>query len=185
MSNPPFEPSHAITALRAPIFHQPDIKSHIIHALSLNAQVQAQASEGHFVQIGAGAYVHNRHAAEIIKAPRQADYVAYAELFKGAPYVWGGTGAMGLDCSGLVQMALFAVGRDCPRDADMQETSLGVSITSGALQRGDLIFWPGHVGIMADANTLLHANAFHMMTEKEPYAQAAARIGPPRIKKRL
>lgn len=188
LSDEAFEASHCVTALRAPVFNKPDIKSHIIHAFPLNAQVQQKAADGDFLQIGPGAYIHKRHLRALSELPEKADFVEFAEAYIGLPYVWGGTGDIGLDCSGLVQMALCAVGRDAPRDADMQEDQLGERLAideTENLRRGDLIFWPGHVGIMSDAKTLLHANAFHMKTEKEPYAEAVSRIGIPRRIKRL
>jgi hypothetical protein len=51
-------------------------------------------------------------------------------------------------------------------------TALG---DSAGLRRGDLVFWEGHVGIMRDTATLLHANAFHMAVTAEPLRDAAAR----------
>jgi cell wall-associated NlpC family hydrolase len=109
-----------------------------------------------------------------------ADFVAAAERFVGVPYLWGGKTRFGLDCSGLVQTALQAAGQLCPRDSDMQETELGHSLQSDdfleALERGDLLFWKGHVGIMTDGFMLLHANAHHMATVIEPVRGAVERI---------
>jgi len=103
-----------------------------------------------------------------------------AERFLGAPYLWGGKTVLGLDCSGLVQIALTASGLPCPRDSDLQEQALGRALTeterSSRLQRGDLIFWKEHVAIVRDGESLLHANAFHMAVAAEPIAQALARI---------
>jgi hypothetical protein len=103
------------------------------------------------------------------------DWVAEAERFLGLPYLWGGHSALGIDCSGLIQVARHAAGRDCPRDSDMQ-AALGAPAPATDLRRGDLVFWKGHVGVMLDAETLLHANAHHMAVAAEPLARAAARI---------
>lgn len=170
-----------VTALAAPIFQKPDIKSHIITALPMNSVVRPSGQDADFVQMDRG-YIHSQHISD--KAPYQ-DFVTAAEQFMGRPYIWGGTGGLGLDCSGLVQMALCASGLDAPRDADQQELHLGVDSGPGAYRRGDLIFWPGHVGIMQDSAQMLHANAFHMKTASEPLAAAIKRIGPPRRAKRL
>lgn len=109
---------------------------------------------------------------------KASDFVAEAEKFLGLPYLWGGNTGLGLDCSGLVQLALHAAGHECPRDSDQQRAALGEALPKGAtLQRGDLIFWVGHVGILQDGDTLLHANAHHMAVATEPLAGAIARIG--------
>lgn len=183
-----FDPSHKIIALRAPVFNKPDIKSHIVRALPLNSQVQVENEEGDFRQTGAGAYIHKRHLRPLSEIEECKDFVDFAAMYLGAPYVWGGTGVMGIDCSGLLQMALCAAGQDSPRDADMQESELGERLPiekSQSLERGDLVFWPGHIGIMWDANTLLHANAYYMKTVKEPYDEALSRMGTPRRIKRF
>ncbi len=108
------------------------------------------------------------------------DFVTVAERFVGTPYVWGGRTRLGLDCSGLVQTAMHAAGLDCPRDSDMQQAELGtrVEVRSdlGGLQRGDLVFWKGHVGVMTDPIMLLHANAYHMAVTAEPLTAAVERI---------
>ena len=107
------------------------------------------------------------------------DFVAVAERFIGVPYVWGGKTFRGLDCSGLIQTALQAASIACPRDTDMMEERLGHAVARDQIKRGDLVFWKGHVGVMRDAQTLLHANAFHMQVTSEPLDAAIARISTP------
>ena len=109
----------------------------------------------------------------------EKDFVEVAERFVGTPYLWGGKSSFGIDCSGLVQIALNAAGTGCPRDSDMQQDGLGRDIDpaqSNRVQRGDLIFWKGHVAIARDADTIVHANAHHMATAIENTADAIARI---------
>ena len=99
-----------------------------------------------------------------------------AERFLGVPYLWGGKTNLGLDCSGLVQVALTACGLPCPRDSDMQKQALGTTIDIAHARRGDLVFWKGHVAIVRDGANVIHANAFHMAVAVEPIATALARI---------
>jgi cell wall-associated NlpC family hydrolase len=128
--------------------------------------------------------VYAKHLAPI--DARAADWVASAEMFVGLPYLWGGKDSSAVDCSGLVQSALETAGVSAPRDADMQEASLGTDLPPGApLRRGDLLFWSGHVGIARNEGELLHANAFHMQTVIEPIDVAIARMGQPRTVRRL
>ncbi|TMK08244.1 MAG: NlpC/P60 family protein, partial [Alphaproteobacteria bacterium] len=121
-------------------------------------------------------YVPARHLVSIDN--RERDFVAVAERFLGAPYLWGGKTSLGLDCSGLLQVALGACGIASPRDSTVQEKALGqeLSIPHSELRRGDLVFWQRHVAIVRDAASLVHANAFHMAVAFEPIAQAIARI---------
>jgi cell wall-associated NlpC family hydrolase len=105
------------------------------------------------------------------------DPIAIAKSFLGKPYVWGGRGGAGIDCSGLIQRALAAIGVAAPRDSDMQQAALGTAIPEGAaLQAQDLIFFPGHVGIMADAQTLVHATRHYGKTVTEPLVDVIARV---------
>jgi cell wall-associated NlpC family hydrolase len=106
-----------------------------------------------------------------------SDFVAIAERFLGTPYLWGGKTSFGIDCSGIVQVALTACGIACPRDSIMQEQAFPRSSAPiEKFKRGDLVFWKGHVAIVRDEATLLHANAFHMEVALEPIAEAVARI---------
>jgi cell wall-associated NlpC family hydrolase len=119
------------------------------------------------------------HIPEVYLTPvktRQPDFVAVAERFVGTPYLWGGKTSLGLDCSGLVQVSLQAAGKPCSRDSDMQELALGKLSSLASLRRGDLVFWKGHVAIAIDPETLIHANAHHMMVAVEPSADALRRI---------
>jgi cell wall-associated NlpC family hydrolase len=167
------EPTHKVAALRTLVFPGPSIKLPPTNALPLGAQIAVTREETGFAVIGDG-YVPRRHVAEIdIVEP---DYVAVAERFLGVPYLWGGKTSLGIDCSGLVQIALNACGISCPRDSDMQERSIGRPIDIGNVRRGDLLFWEGHVGIARDHGALIHANAFHMQVAIEPLSEAINRI---------
>jgi cell wall-associated NlpC family hydrolase len=144
-----------------------------VNALPFGAGVAVVREHESFAVTAAGGYVPSRHLAEI--AAIEGDYVAVAERFLGAPYLWGGKSSLGIDCSGLVQVALTACGIPCPRDSDMQEHAIGWRAAPASVQRGDLVFWEGHVAIARDAETLIHANAFHMQVEIELVAHAVAR----------
>lgn len=180
----PFATGARVSALMAPVFSAADLKTPVRDLLPMNARVPVAGREGDYVNIGAG-FLHGRH----LLPEAEKDFVVIAERFAGVPYVWGGKTAAGLDCSGLIQTALQAVGKAAPRDTDMMEKALGDAIAIGAVRRGDLVFWKGHMGVMLDETRLLHANAFHMMVAVEPLAQAIARIvaiaGPVAAVKRL
>ena len=171
-------PTHKVTALRTFAFPGPSIKLPPLEALPLGARLGIVRVADRLAVTRSGAYVPLPHLAPLaVDAP---DFVAVAERFLGVPYLWGGKTAFGLDCSGLVQVALTAAGLSCPRDSDMQEQALGAPAGTAAgfadMRRGDLIFWKGHVAIVRDAATLIHANAFHMAVAIEPIADAVARI---------
>lgn len=169
-------PTHRITALRTYIYPEPDGKVPPLALLSLNALIAVARVGEKFLELAGGGYVYAGHVAPVNAFAR--DFVAVAEAFLGTPYLWGGRTSIGVDCSGLVQLALEASGYSSPRDADMQEAELGrpLALRGTKLRRGDLVFWEGHVGIMASATDLLHANAFHMAVEHEPFARAKRRI---------
>jgi cell wall-associated NlpC family hydrolase len=144
----------------------------------MNAMLAVAEMGDTFARLADGSFVPARHLAERDRfAP---DFVAVAERFVGTPYLWGGKTRAGLDCSGLVQVALHAAGHDCPRDSDMQQAELGSEVAIkddlDGLERGDLLFWRGHVGIMVDGFLLLHANAHHMAVVVEPVRGALDRI---------
>lgn len=174
----PGQPTHLITALKAPVFIASDIKSQIVQLLPLGALVKVLGGDSNFLQMRGGGYLHRNHLLKMSEAPERADYVSVAEAHIGLPYVWGGISSDGLDCSGLVLSSLRAVGQDAPRDADMMQAGLGCNlpVSQRGLKRGDLVFWKGHVGIMQSAKQMIHANAFHMKVESEPLREAVSRI---------
>ena len=170
------EPTHRVTALRTFVYPAPNMKVPPLEALPLGAEITVEG-EGDYVRVADHGFVYAPHVQPI--AQYEADFVSVAERFLGVPYLWGGKSALGLDCSGLVQISLFAAGIPAPRDTDVQAREIGSELGLEEplhLQRGDLVFWKGHVGIMCDAVTLLHANAHHMLVARESFAEARARI---------
>ena len=167
--------SHRITALSSHIYSEPDLKSPERASLSYGARLAltGEASGEWRALAYGGGWVTEKHVADV--ADPAPDWVAEAERFLGVPYLWGGNSSFGIDCSGLVQIAMQAAGRDCPRDSDLQEAAFAEA--AEPYQRGDLVFRKGHVGILLDGETLLHANAHHMAVAREPLSEAIERIG--------
>jgi cell wall-associated NlpC family hydrolase len=171
-------PTDKVTALRTLMFPGPNIKLPPLAGLPLGARLAIVRHERSFAVTAAGGHVPAQHLAPIDTI--EPDFVTVAKRFLGVPYLWGGKTSLGIDCSGLVQVALTACGIPCPRDSDMQERALGTPVVADRdfsnLRRGDLIFWPGHVAIMRDPTTIIHANAHRMAVTVEPVSDAIARI---------
>lgn len=167
-------PTHWITARASHAYSAPDLKSPERAALSHLSRVAVLRQAEAWAETPLG-HVPAQHLASLSMAA--PDPVAVAELYLGAPYLWGGNSAFGLDCSGLVQAGTRACGIACPGDSDMQEAELGKTLPEDAtLARGDLLFWRGHVAWVLDAGHILHANAHHMAVAIEPLEPALARI---------
>ncbi len=172
------EPTHRVGAVRTFLYPGPSLKLPPAGHLSLGAAVTVTGESGDYARLPDGLFAFAGHLAPLDDV--EPDFVAVAERFLHAPYLWGGKTSLGLDCSGLVQVSLQAAGRAAPRDSDLQERGLGEAVAVGddllGLERGDLVFWKGHVGIMADAARLLHANGHHMRVTLEPLPAVRDRI---------
>jgi cell wall-associated NlpC family hydrolase len=178
LSPPDAPPTHKVAALRTFAFPGPSIKLPPVEALPFGALLAVAGIAGRLAVTASGAYMPAAHLVPIDSY--ESDFVTVAERFLGVPYLWGGKTMLGLDCSGLVQIALTACGVACPRDSDMQEAAVGPPLdraaVSAGVKRGDLIFWKDHVAVARDSASLLHANAFHMAVAIEPFTDAIERI---------
>ncbi|KMW58982.1 NLP/P60 family lipoprotein [Candidatus Rhodobacter oscarellae] len=182
----PAQATHWVGALAGHAYTEPDIKAPQAHPLYFGAQLQTVSHMPKFYETAQGTYVPKPHLRPLER--RFSDPVTVAQLFFGAPYLWGGNTVAGIDCSGLVQAACLGCGIDCPGDSDLQENAFPEA--GGDLARGDALFWKGHVAIAVDEQTLIHANAHHMAVAYEPAEQAIHRIeaqgdGPVTSRRRL
>ena len=166
-------PTHRVSGLRTYAFAEVSIKSRASGPYSINSLVAVEAIDGKLAKVAGGGWMTADHLSAI--GHFEEDWAGVAERFVGAPYLWGGRESLGLDCSGLVQQALFACGRACPRDTDQQQ-EMGEEIAAADFGRGDLVFWNGHVAIGLGDGRIVHANGHHMATAVEPLSEAIARI---------
>ena len=177
LAKPVAKPTHKVTAIRTFAFPGPSLKLPPVDTVVMGTTIIVMREDGAFAVTRDGWHLPLPHVGRIDR--HADDFVGVAERFAGTPYLWGGKSSLGIDCSGLVQVSLNAAGTGCPRDSDMQQDSLGRALDaseSKKLQRGDLIFWKGHVAIVRDADTIVHANAHHMATVVENTRDAIARI---------
>jgi len=178
-----FAPTHVVRTRASHVYPAPDIKTPPLDMLSFGARVASDGREGRFLSLARGGYLFADHC--VGANDKLKDYVRAAERLVGTPYLWGGKTSMGLDCSALVQLALHAAGIECPRDTDMQEGEVGEAVEGiidedgklkGGLERGDLIFWKGHVAIAQSGDWIVHASGHQMETVMEPVRHAIERI---------
>jgi cell wall-associated NlpC family hydrolase len=172
-------PTHRIVVPKTFRFSAPDIKSRVLGSLYLNCRVAVSEEDGEerFARLEGGGCVLKAMIAPLGVAA--GDPAAVAEDFVGVPYLWGGKSYEGIDCSGLVQLALQASGIKAPRDSHMIEAAVGMPLegaSEASLRRGDLVFWKGHVGMMLDEKRIIHANGHHMKVVIEPLSVTIARI---------
>jgi hypothetical protein len=178
LGEPGPERTHRVSAVRTFTYPGPNLKLPNTGFLTLNSKLAVTEIEGSYARLSDGGWVFAPHLSEL--SSFETDYVAVAERLLHTPYLWGGKTSVGLDCSGLAQIALTAAGIKAPRDSDMQEQQLGTAVEVksdlGGLQRGDLVFWKGHVGLMLDATRLIHATGHSMTVYVEALAVAEERI---------
>jgi cell wall-associated NlpC family hydrolase len=177
---PVLTPTHVVTVPRTFIYSGPDLRFPTRSALSMGSRLtivgEAETRGTRYLLLADGGALVARHLRPISDPPAP-DYVAIAACFLETPYLWGGKSGFGIDCSGLVQLAMRLAGQNAPRDSDMQASGLGMPIERQDLKRGDLVFWKGHVAIMEDETTMIHANGNTMSVARETLEAAIERIG--------
>jgi cell wall-associated NlpC family hydrolase len=180
-------PTHWITAPRTFLYSGPDLKLPRSGYRSMGSLVavtcEAETRGTRYLQLSDGSWMFAGHAAGL--GEHAGDFVSVALRFLNTPYLWGGNTGFGIDCSGLVQLSMRMAGINVLRDSDMQAATIGEPVDPGTdyekLQRGDLVFWRGHVAICegrdaAEELRLLHANGATMDVTSEPLGAAIARI---------
>ncbi|MDH4412272.1 MAG: NlpC/P60 family protein [Rhizobium sp.] len=173
-------PTHVVTVPRTFVYSGADLRFPTRMPLSMGSRLtildEAETRGTRYLLLADGGALIARHLRPVSEPPAP-DYVSVAALFLETPYLWGGKSGFGVDCSGLVQLAMCLAGHPAPRDSDMQANGLGKSIERQDLQRGDLVFWKGHVAIMEDETTMIHANGNTMSVARETLEAAIDRIG--------
>ena len=166
--------THIVSAPLSHVFSEPNIKARNIAILPLGSKVSGKIVENGFLETELG-WIPNPQLK--LKTELPIDPIEIAKLFLNAPYLWGGNTALGIDCSGLVQVSMLLCGLSCPGDSDQQLSKLGQNIDVDTIQeKGDILFWKGHVALALNANQVLHANAYHMSTVIEELSDVTFRI---------
>ncbi len=172
------EVTHCLSVIRSFVYPEPDIKTPPSTTLNMASQVAVVEEIQRFSRISTGGWVYSDHLQPIDS--HEQDFVTTALRFLETPYLWGGKGYQGIDCSGLVQIALMRSGHACPRDTYMQAKALGMEIPGEnggfSMRRGDLIYWPGHVAIVLDHDRVVHASGHHMFVTIEPWRDIDERV---------
>ncbi|MBE1504487.1 C40 family peptidase [Rhizobium viscosum] len=173
-------PTHVVVSQRTFLYPEPELRKPYKTVLSMGSRVhiagKTEARGNHYLVLDDGTAIFSKHLQPLGALDGQ-DYVDIAARFLETPYLWGGRSGLGIDCSGLVQLALQMTGRSAPRDTDMQAAGLGEPIERSDVRRGDLVFWKGHVAIFEDPETIIHANGHTMSVARENFEAAVERIG--------
>lgn len=172
LDGPTGAPTHQVAALRTFLYPEPDMKTPVQAALPLTSLVRVVGERDGWAEVAGAGWVFALHLEGLGERGGGSvrEVLCQTALrLEGMPYRWGGKESTGLDCSALVQVAMHLQGLDCPRDSDMQAASVGNLVEDEAeIERGDLLYFPGHVAIALDEERVVHATANSMDVCVEP-----------------
>lgn len=174
----PTDQTHRVTARVALAFAEPSSRAAVCALLPTGALLGGEA-DGAFLRSNIGFVPLH----QVAPAASIADPVQTARLLIGMPYLWGGRGTGGIDCSGLVQLAFSFAGLALPRDSD-QQAHAGAPADSPT-RAGDLLFFPDHVVLASAADHAIHASGHWMQVVEEPVADIVARLEGPIAHRRI
>jgi len=172
--------THWVSTKATLVFESPDIKAPVVQRLLFGSELSLEISDNpDFLKLHNGGFVWAEHCHDL-NTPLASSMVEIAQdNYLHAPYLWGGRSADGCDCSGMVQMVAMGIGVNLPRDTVDQEPSLSLEIEFDHRAAEDLVFWPGHVGILSSPDLLLHSTAHSMRCCVEPLTAVIQRAGSP------
>ena len=185
----PNNTNYLVSSLRSCVLSEPNVKSQLLFFLSMRSKINVLEIINNWAKIALCSrnkikygYILRSHITEV--SAIKTDWVKYAEQFLGTPYRWGGRNSIGLDCSALLQLSKSFANEALPRDTKDQinyffkskKYKIYKKNHRKLLNRGNLIFWEGHVAIVLDKFRLIHASGFHGLVVTEKIKSTVNRI---------
>lgn len=178
--------THWVSQRSTLLFQQPDLKSPIAYRIPFASELcLTSLADSKFSETDCGYFVWTEHCLEFARTHAQDPLSIAHSMFLGAPYRWGGRSPEGVDCSGLLQVLARSQGLSIPRDSGDQEAFIEQQIRAPDYQAKDIVYWPGHTGILLDSVSVLHATAFTLSCVVEPLEAVIKRAGPMSSVRRL
>jgi len=143
---------YKVSSIQANIFKNPNVKTKKI--LYFGSKIPLIEKKNGFVRFEKNQWVKLKDIKKITH--KEKDFVKIFKLFLKTKYVWGGKTNKGIDCSALLQIFFYYNNLFYPRDTKDQ-IKYSIKKISKKFEKGDIIFWKGHVAICINSKQLIHA----------------------------